>query len=98
MGDCRAISAKLPPATAMDTTDSDNQVPESKDQTDIKPEPMETDNASKPTKGTSWVPHKPSKVKDLGKITFFSTSPDFGSSETTSPFSEKNSHCIVSPR
>ena len=97
MGDCRAISAKPPPTSAMDTSNPDNQAPESNVKSDAKSEPMETDNASaKPVKG--WMPQKVSKVEDLGKITFFSTSSDFGSSETTSAYCEKTSHCIVSPR
>jgi len=52
---------------------------------------------TKPMKPKNWIPRRTCKVEDLGKITYFMTSTEFGSSETTHQFSEEKSHCIVSP-
>ena len=98
MGDCRAVNTQPPTQPAMDTS-APTSADQVKNGSETKPEPMETsDSPPKPMKPKSWIPRKQCKLEDVGKITYFLTNSEFGSSEATAVFSEEKSHCIVSPR
>jgi len=91
MGDCRSVNTQ-PPTEQMETE------PSTEPTSEVNPEPMETgDSSAKPLKTKNWVPKKKCELENLGKITFFLANSEFGSSETTTLYSEEKSHCVVSP-